>query len=181
MKFTWLAILLGCFLAFSAQAEDDETSIYEIINSEDKYTFSELLMLGYDIDDADNDGYTPLMIASSLGKVNFVNYLIESGADVNKRSYAGETALHRAAQAGNNEIIDILAAAGADLDIPDFSGKTPLIQAVDSERRFTVEKLVALGAYMNWRDKNGESALSLAQRRMYTPIVDFLLLKGAKP
>lgn len=178
MKITWLAILFACF-AFVTHANAEPT-IYEIINEEDKQTFSELLMLGYDIDDTDNDGNTALIIAASLGKVNFSHFLIDNGANVDSKNYNGETALHRAAQSGNNEIIDILFNAGADLNTPDFSGKTPLIQAVASERRFAVERLVTLGAYLNWRDKKGDSALSLAERRKFKVIADFLRSKGAQ-
>ncbi len=178
MKITWLATLLVCF-AFITHA-NAEPSIYEIINEEDEYTFSELLMLGYDVDDTDNDGNTALIIAASLGKVNFIHFLIDHGADVNGKNYNGETALHRAAQSGNNEIIDILFNAGADLNIPDFTGKTPLMQAVVAERRFAVERLVTLGAYTDWRDKNGDSALRLAERRKFNIIADFLRSKGAQ-
>lgn len=179
MKKKWLATLfLSCF-AVNAHA-DAEPTIYEIVNDENEHTFSELLMLGYDIDDADNDGNTPLMIAASLGKVNFVHFLLDNGAEVNNKNYNGETALHRAAQSGNNEVIDILFAAGADLNAPDFSGRTPLMQAVAAERRFSVERLVTLGAYLDWHDKDGESALSLAERKKFKPIADFLRTKGAK-
>ena len=179
MNKKWLTTLLLSCLVFSARA-DSEPTIYEIVNNENEQAFSELLMLGYGIDDADNDGNTPLMIAASLGKVNFVHFLIDNGAETNNKNYNGETALHRAAQSGNNEIIDILFAAGADLNTPDFSGRTPLMQAVISERRFAVERLAALGAYLNWRDKNGESALTIAERRKFKPIADFLISKGAQ-
>ena len=179
MKINWLATLLFSCFALNAHAEGDP-SIYEIVNTENERTFSDLIMLGYDIDDADNDGNTALMIAASLGKVNFVHFLIDNGADVNNKNYNGETAMHRAAQGGNNEIIDILFAAGADLNIPDFTGKTPLMQAVAAERRFAVERLVTLGAYLNWRDKNGDSALSLAERKKFKPIADFLRSKDAQ-
>lgn len=179
MKKKWLATLfLTCF-ALGAPADEDPT-IYEIVNDENEHTFSELLMLGYDIDDADNDGNTPLMIASSLGKVSFVHFLIDNGASVNNKNYNGETALHRAAQSGNNEIIDILFAAGAELNTPDFSGRTPLMQAVAAERRFSVERLATLGAYLDWRDKNGDTALAIAERKKFKPIADFLRTQGAK-
>lgn len=177
MKIKYLATLLFACFAFTAHAAD-EPSIYEIISNEDEHTFFELLMLGYDIDDTDNDGNTPLIIASSLGKAKFVQFLLDNGASVDNKNFNGETALHRAAQAGNNEIIDILFANGANLNEPDFSGKTPLMLAVASERRFAVERLVTLGTYTDWRDRDGDTALSLAERKRFKQIADYLRSKG---
>lgn len=179
MKKIYLAVLFSLFLAMPVQAEDD-ISVYDVINQEDTTTFSYLMMLGYDINDGDQDGNTALMIASALGKARFVNFLLDNGAEVDRINSEGSTAVHKAAQAGNNQIIDILFTAGANIDMPDFSGYTPLMQAVAAERRFTVERLVTLGAYLNWRDKNGDSALGLAERRKYKTIAAFLRSKGAK-
>lgn len=179
MKKVYLAVLLSLFLITPARAADD-ISVYDVINQEDTTTFSYLMMLGYDINDGDQDGNTALMIASALGKARFVNFLLDNGADVDLLNNEGLTAMHRAAQAGNNEIIDILFTAGANIDMPDFAGYTPLMQAVEAERRFTVERLVTLGAYLGWRAKNGESALSLAEHRKYKTIAAYLRNKGAK-
>jgi len=181
MKKKILVLFLGGALLVSglvwASGEDD--SVYDIINNEDTTAFSQLVTLGYDIDDSDADGYTPLMIASSLGKAQFVQFLIDNGADVNRRSYNGETAMHRAAITGNNEIVNILFEAGANLNMPDFDGNTPLMYAVTANRRFTVERLVTLGADINFRNASKETALKVAEKNRFKEVASFLRSKGA--
>jgi len=179
MKLKFLALFIGLNFALAMPASADET-VYDLINNEDMDAFSDLVAIGYDIDEQDADGFSPLMVASALGKEKFVRFLVHNNANVNKRSYAGLTAMHRAAQAGHNNIIDVLISAGANVNIPDFAGNTPLMYAVASERRFTVERLVALGSDVNFINAKGETALQIAQRKRFKEIYDFLKSKGAK-
>ncbi|MBO5038823.1 MAG: ankyrin repeat domain-containing protein [Alphaproteobacteria bacterium] len=172
-------LVAGIYLGTYSYACADE-SIYEVVNNEDTATFSDMVVLGYDIDEPDSDGFTPLMIASALGKTHFVRFLVDNGADVNRCSYNGVTSLHRAAQAGNNDVIDILLDAGANINMPDFDGKTPLVTAVEAGRRFTVELLVARRADVNTRTANNETVLGIAEKKRFKEIADFLRLKGAR-
>lgn len=172
-------LVVGIFLRAYSYAYADQ-SIYEVVNNEDTTTFSDMVVLGYDIDEPDGDGFTPLMIASALGKTRFVRFLIDNGADVDRCSYNGITSLHRAAQAGNNDVIVVLLDAGANVNMPDFDGKTPLVTAVEAGRRFTVELLVARRADVNTRTAKGETVLAIAEKKRFKEIADFLRLKGAR-
>lgn len=58
----------------------------------------ELLECEADVDETDNLGQTPLMIASAWGQEGCVNMLITAGADVTLRSFRATTALHDAAR-----------------------------------------------------------------------------------
>ena len=58
-------LFLAAGFCQAAQAED---TIYDVINREDTKAFSDMVMLGYDIDEQDIDGYTPLMIAAAARK-----------------------------------------------------------------------------------------------------------------
>lgn len=53
---------------------------------------------GVDPNDVDAYGYTPLLNATVVGRVNAVTELIKNGADVNKPGPYGFTPLHGAAQ-----------------------------------------------------------------------------------
>jgi hypothetical protein len=64
----------------------DETSVFSWIKD------------GVDPDEFDTYGYTPLLNAATLGRLNTVVELIKNGADVNKRGEYGYTSLHAAAQ-----------------------------------------------------------------------------------
>jgi len=180
MKIKVGMLFLGSCLLLAAPVLAEEDSVYDIINHEDTVAFSQLVTLGYDIDDSDADGYTPLMTAATLGKPQFVQFLLDNGANVNRRSYNGETAVHRAAIIGNNEIINMLYEAGAILNMPDLDGNTPLMYAVTANRRFTVELLVKLGVDINFRNANNETALRVAEKNRFKEIAAFLRSKGAK-
>lgn len=175
----YFIFFLGLWILPSSLVWADD-SVYDVINREDMDTFSDMVVLGYDVDDSDADGFTPLMIAAALNKTNFAQFLIANGANVNKRSLNGLTAVHRAAQAGHNEMIDILYGADASIDIPDFDGNTPLMYAVAANRRFTVERLVALGANINYYNARNETALKIAEKKRFKEIVAFLRSKGAR-
>ena len=64
----------------------DETSVFSWIRD------------GCDVDEFDHYGYTPLLNAATLGRINTVFELLRNGADVNKKGPFGFTALHAAAQ-----------------------------------------------------------------------------------
>ena len=179
MKLKSLALFLSLGLCFAYLAHADE-SIYDVVNNEDMDTFSEMVTLGYDIDEPDPDGFTPLMIAAALGKANFAQYLINNQANVNKRSYYGITALHRAAQAGHSNIVNILVEAGAWVNMPDLSGDTPLMYAVRAERQFTAELLIKLGSDVNFMNAQGETALKIAEKKRFKAIYELLRANGAK-
>ena len=53
---------------------------------------------GVDPNQLDEYGYTPLLNASVLGRLNAVTELVKSGADVNKKGAFGFAPLHAAAQ-----------------------------------------------------------------------------------
>lgn len=174
-----IALFLGgLFFSFSVRA--DEPSIYDIIKNEDQGTLSQMVTLGFDIDERDGDGYTPLMIAASLGKADFAQFLIDNGADVNAKSYTGLTAMHRAAQDGHNDVIAILLISDANINMPDVHGFTPLMIAVLANQRFTVEFLVRRGAYLNYRNAEGNTALKIADMKKFSRISTYLRDHGAK-
>lgn len=173
-----LCLLSGA--AHTANADGGMDDIYKIIQNEDIAAFSEMTAFGYDIDEQDMDGYTPLMTAAALGKVNFVEYLIDNGANVNKRYYLGGTALHRAALGGFNDIVTLLLDSGVQINMPDLDGMTALMTAVKAGKRFTVELLAKRGANLNYRNAEGMTALDLANKYRHKEIAQFLIESGGK-
>src|SRR5258707_10624501 len=65
------------------------------------------------VNQADQDGYTPLMRAAQRGQVNVVRALLKSGAAADARHPNGPTALMVAAQKGHVALAKVLLAAGA--------------------------------------------------------------------
>lgn len=92
------------------------------------FSLSNLLdFLGADIDAPDAYGYTPLMNAAMLGRVDIVKALIDAGADIQKKGQFGYTALHAAAQNGHLEVVQTLVKYGASVNYKNDDGDIPLI------------------------------------------------------
>lgn len=68
------------------------------------------------VDDRDDNGTTPLMIAASKGLTLFIKELMSHGADVNAQDFDNWTALLCATKAGHMEIVEILVENGADIE-----------------------------------------------------------------
>ncbi|CAN0573423.1 unnamed protein product, partial [Ectocarpus sp. 12 AP-2014] len=112
-----------------------------------------MLRHGARVDAKDDDGDTPLHVASnvnapadsadgsaalSLATLNDCNadgimkVLIQHGADVNGKNKEGFTALHRAAMYNDIDCIDVLISAGAIIEATDIHKSTPLAVAFRS-------------------------------------------------
>ncbi len=73
-------------------------SLAEEAESGDETSVSSWIKDGVDPDELDTYGYTPLLNAATLGRLNTAVELVRNGADVNKRGEFGYTSLHAAAQ-----------------------------------------------------------------------------------
>jgi ankyrin repeat protein len=74
-----------------------------------------MLAEGTDVDCADFDARTALMLAAANGHVEAVSVLLAAGADPNKVDNFGLCALSEACRYAHDAVIDRLVAAGADL------------------------------------------------------------------
>lgn len=120
---------------------------------------------GADVNFRGLDGFTPLMVAASLGHPRMVALLMEAGADPHIiETQMGATALHKAAQSGNPEVIGLLLDHGAFVDQQSpILGNTPLIDAVLHMHEAAVKLFLARGARTNIRNHWQQSALDLAR------------------
>jgi ankyrin repeat protein len=77
-----------------------------------------LIAAGANVNDDDDQGETPLMIASRFGSLGAVTALIAAGADVNcvSNGIKGATAIRYALARMNTDIISALITAGADVN-----------------------------------------------------------------
>jgi len=90
-----------------------------------------LLESGVDAYKVDNDGCTPLYIASQKGYLKVVKYLVEEcKAEVDKARETGESSLYVATQEGRFEVLKFLVEVGnAHVNKRDNRGSTPLFIA----------------------------------------------------
>ena len=77
-------------------------------NFKDDYVLRFLLEHGADINARNQDGSTPLLVASFHGALEVVSLLLERGADVEARRNDGKTALQLAVENGDDDVVELL-------------------------------------------------------------------------
>ncbi len=179
MKHTILSIIFLGFIFFYnnalARAFSDE-EIFNAVKAEDTSLFLEMMAAGIDVNEKDENGNTPLIIASSHDKVKFAKFIIDMGANVNKKNYRGTAPLHRAASIGSVEIINLLLDNDAFVDMPDLEGITPLMSAVIAGKQSSVEVLINRGANVAFRNMKGKTAIDIAKENRLWNIYSFLTI-----
>ena len=83
------------------------------------------IFLIINIDQADDDGNTPLNIACQNGDYNIVKALIRAGAELNTQNRQGNTPLHYAKTYDYPEVMSILVKNGANETIKNLEGRMP--------------------------------------------------------
>ena len=82
------------------------------------------------VNQINEDGETPLFIASQSGQTEVVKLLLTAGADVNKVNHRRETPLAKAAYYGYHETVHLLLQTkDININMSDKWGKTPLFKA----------------------------------------------------
>jgi hypothetical protein len=138
--------------------------------------------LGADVNRADGNGNTPVLVVSLNGHLSLVRYLVKTlDADVNKASDKGTTPLMIAVDNGHLAVVEcLLKDLGADAYKASAKGTTPLMIAVDNGHLAVVEYLMREhSANLNQARQDGATALLLAAQRGNLNIVQCLVEFGA--
>lgn len=113
-----------------------------------------------DIDAADCNGQTALIIAAYYGYIDILKLLIKVGANVNYSSLLGEIALHESILNNKYEAAIILMEAGADLNKADVKGNTPFLDAVKVDNVLIESELIKRGVRLSNEDKEKFAAMA---------------------
>ena len=138
---------------------------------------------GVDIDAFGEYGETALHKASENGHLDVVRLLLEAGADLERCCESDLdtlTPLYFAIQGGNSEIVKILLEADVDIHVKPYtdSNQTLLRLAIDRNNLEIAQMLIDAGIDLNAID-NGWTALDIARKRRYEPMVQLLTKAGA--
>jgi uncharacterized protein len=115
--------------------------------------------------------------ATSDGRADVVEAMIENGFDVNTQNAAGVTALMRVKNTGT---LQVLLDAGANVHLRDNAGFTALIHVTGTYRAKTVKGLLQAGADVEAKTPDGKTALMFASLQGDVVTVQALLGAGAK-
>ena len=138
-----------------------------------------LLSSGADINLRDDDGQSPLFVASKYGLCDVVKYLLISGADINLCDDDGESPLFVASQKGEYDVVKCLLSSGAEINLRNKRGQSPLFVASKYGLCDVVKYLFSSDADINLRDNRGQSALFVASEEGQCDVVKCLLSSDA--
>jgi ankyrin repeat protein len=127
----------------------------------------------------DDDGETPLHVASMCGHNDLVEWLLEKGADHTIYNNSNNTPLHLAATNDHTTILQRLIAAGADLEARPEDGFNPLMLACRNGNDSTVRALLEAGADLYAVDENATASIHLCATHGHRSTLEILLDYGA--
>ncbi len=130
---------------------------------------------GRDVDKADPDGRTLLMMAAFDGYTDVVELLLDHHAEVDRRDSAGRTAMMYASSGPFPQTVELLLRRGADVNLGDtVEGWTALMLAAAEGHQPVVEVLLRHGADIEMTDQDGDADIDHARKREQTQIVALL-------
>jgi ankyrin repeat protein len=176
--------------ATASPAESTESPLVKAVAENRLADARTLLAHGTDVNAANRDGTTSLMIASEgtgslQNSIPAIQMLLEKNPNLEAEDSQGRTALYRAVTEGKDDNIAVLLAHKADPGHRATNGSTPLMAAVTYGRMPAMRALLAAGADVNIADNEGKTPLHRAAEGSgympnNAPFVQFLLEKGAK-
>ena len=124
------------------------------------------LGLNISVNEADSDGFTPLVRAAMQGQLEYLEILIKAGVDLNATSCKGKTALILAIDSQQLLSAEIMLKSGACVNAQDDQGNTALLTAVRNVTDMIIfELLIREGADVNVKEcKSQNTALTMAVR-----------------
>jgi ankyrin repeat protein len=133
---------------------------------------------GVEVNQANNNGYTALIMASNEGHVDVIRLLLGAeGVEVNQASNDGFTALKKASQNGHVDVVRLLLGAeGVEVNQAMNGGYTALIIASKKGHVGVVRLLLgAEGVEVNQAMNGGYTALIVASNEGHVDVVRLLL------
>nr|XP_014722263.2 kinase D-interacting substrate of 220 kDa isoform X6 [Equus asinus] len=155
-------------------------SVINYVEEENIPALKALLEKCKDVDERNECGQTPLMIAAEQGNLEIVKELIKNGANCNLEDLDNWTALISASKEGHVHVVEELLKSGANLEHRDMGGWTALMWACYKGRTEVVELLLSHGANPSVTGLYSVYPIIWAAGRGHADIVHLLLQNGAK-
>lgn len=171
------ALLASAFLlAASPVLAGVYDDILHAANQSETDKVVDLLRRGMDVNTADQQGTTLLMIAARENNTELVKFLLDNRANAQRRNRYGDSALTLATLKGHLEVIRAMLERKVE---PDQPGWTALHYAALENHAQIATLLLAAGADINAIAPNGSTALMLAAKRGHMAIVRALIGSSA--
>ncbi len=125
------------------------------------------------VNDIDNNGFSPLILAAYRGNFEVAKYLITIVKDINYQSPEG-SALMAAVMKNNIELIQLLITKNANLDLTNKSGVTAIMLAIQFEEIEIIKILLQYKANKLLKDNEGKTAFEYAVNTNNETIIQLL-------
>jgi uncharacterized protein len=176
-KFKLALTVGGLLLAFDTHAE---SALADAIQQGDSRTAQALLQAGASVNEAQNDGSTPLLWAVYQVDAALVTTLLSREADPDRANNFGASPLTEAARLANLNLVEQLLEAGADPNTANADGQTPLMLAAFNGALDIGRALIKKGANINAVEQwTGQTALMWAAARNHPEMAELLITSGA--
>jgi len=139
------------------------TYYFDAARRGDVAMLDEFIAADYDLDSADGQGYTALILAAYHGHGALVKRLLDAGADPCAQDLRGNTALMGAIFKGELAIARRLLDAPCNPDQRNRAGQTAAMYAALFQHRKLLDALVERGADLRVEDDLGNTAARLAE------------------
>lgn len=139
-----------------------------------------MLNRNFEVDFQNNQGYSPLMLASRNGNKESVKVLLENKANIDLQNCEGKTALHFAAESKKRDIVNLLIAYKANINLITTQSETCLIYATLAGDKESMSILIKAGSNVDSKDSRGLSALHYAVTNNDAEAVKLLISNNAK-
>ncbi|MEP6502202.1 MAG: ankyrin repeat domain-containing protein [Betaproteobacteria bacterium] len=139
-----------------------ETALHLLVMGQSHDAVRSILRLGADVRAVCAAGESPLSVAASLGRVEFVQTLLAAGAPVTVEGQL-EPTLHKGVRSGNVQIVRLLLDAGANVNEQADFAEAPIHIAAEEGFSEVVELLLSKGADANLKSTFGGTALDVAK------------------
>ncbi len=124
---------------------------------------SEAIRYGAIVDDSDEYGTTPLILASIRGHERIVKLLLNAGADPNRENDDHVSPMIGAAANCNDPVVTLLIRRGANPNVKSRTRQTPLMRAAENGCAVVVRELLKVkGIDLRASDDSGHTALDYA-------------------
>ncbi|MGM0634828.1 MAG: ankyrin repeat domain-containing protein [Bacteroidota bacterium] len=155
--------------------KEKQADLYNAIRAGELEEVKEILKKTPDLlNEKDQRGSTPLLLATYYGEKPITKYLLSKKPLIDAQDNSGNTALMGVCFQGYYDIAKLLISNGANVNARNYNEATPLIYAAAFNRNRLVDLLLQNGADKSLSDKRGHTAADQAKMQGLTDIAEKL-------
>ena len=157
------------------------TQLMKAVKSGDLPLVTNLIRQGVDVNQADTNGDSPMIMAAYEGHDEILKVLLEAGADVSALDPGMKaTALHAAAYAGRTGAARLLIAHKVEINRQGpYNGYTALHDAIWQGHLDTARVIIEAGADLTIKSNGGQTPIEFARKQKLDALVTLMENKSA--